>query len=202
LQALFIIKELDAVSALCFSLGVMGSNSANHHAYQMPNWCQNALVITGDLDAFSKWLNGEPFTLNKIKPMPPEYKDGESGQWYDWAVENWGTKWDVDAQIEPSDIEGDNHAYAVFESAWAPPCAAIRTLSELLPTVMFRLSYLEEGVGFCGCSIFKEGMVSEEFYARPSVEGWREFASREFDWKPYDEEEDVKNAERQKAQTA
>jgi hypothetical protein len=172
----------------------------------MPNWCQNALVVTGDVEALKTWLNGEPFTFSKIKPTPEEAMKKnafDDGGWYSWRVENWGTKWDVeDVQIEPSDIEGDNSVYAVFETAWSPPLAAFETLSKLLPTVTFKLSYLEEGVGFCGGALYQDGLVSEEFYNRPSVEGWREFASREFDWQPYDEEEDVKNVERQKAQTA
>jgi hypothetical protein len=167
----------------------------------MPNWCSNKLEISGDVEAFKTWLNGEPFTFSKIKPTPEEAMKKnafDDGGWYNWRVENWGTKWDLEDVM----INFDDEAFTHVETAWSPPLAAFETLSKLLPTVTFKLSYLEEGVGFCGCAFYQDGLISEEFYDSPDSEGWREFALREFDWQPYDEEEDVKNVERQKAQTA
>lgn len=67
--------------------------------------------------------------------------------WYDWRVDNWGTKWDVDAHI---DILTDTEARVVFDSAWAPPCAWLKNIAPDFPNVKFHLEYEEAGWGFQG----------------------------------------------------
>ena len=63
--------------------------------------------------------------------------------WYQWSVNNWGTKWDCyDGHIETD--EGIH-----FQTAWAPPTPVIQKLSELIKQPL-RLTYLEEGMAFCG----------------------------------------------------
>ena len=49
-------------------------------------------------------------------------------RWYNWRVQNWGTKWDCySLEIDDTDIP---HGFEVtFETAWSPPeevCTAIR----------------------------------------------------------------------------
>ena len=62
------------------------------------------------------------FTTHKF---PKSGKKDE--RWYDWQIQNWGTKWDVsDVDIEPEDDYG---LEITFETAWSPPesiCVAIR----------------------------------------------------------------------------
>lgn len=44
----------------------------------MPNYCFNTLSIDGDADGivkFREWRNGEPLTLQKIRPMPQELEE-------------------------------------------------------------------------------------------------------------------------------
>jgi hypothetical protein len=70
------------------------------------------------------------------------------GNWYDYCVGEWGTKWDV-GQDGASDIHPDGkmlHTY--FDSAWAPPVNAYDKLVELGFGV--NAMYYEGGMGFAG----------------------------------------------------
>ena len=149
----------------------------------MPNWCSNKIAVSGDLTKFKTWLNGEPLTLNKIVPMDQALLEGEG--WYDWRIENWETKWDVEAIAE--DL-GDTITF-IFESAWSPPRIVITKLAKLFPEIKIIHSYLEEGVCFVGKDVYANAdLVTEEFYDDPSKEEWKQLAAAEFDWEPYIEE--------------
>ena len=48
-------------------------------------------------------------------------------RWYDWRIENWGIKWDLD-DVETQDEDHDQLIYT-FETPWGPPeyiCSALR----------------------------------------------------------------------------
>ena len=66
----------------------------------MPNWCSNSIEIQGTKEQINKFVsfldekNGKDW-FDFFKPTPTELK--EEG-WYEWNVENWGTKWNCDAQ--------------------------------------------------------------------------------------------------------
>jgi hypothetical protein len=70
------------------------------------------------------------------------------GNWYDFCVGEWGTKWDVGNQ-GCSDIHPDGkmlHTY--FDSAWAPPVNAYDKLVEMGFGV--NAMYYEGGMGYAG----------------------------------------------------
>lgn len=80
------------------------------------------------------------------------------GNWYDFCVGEWGTKWDVGEQ-GASDIHPDGttlHTY--FDSAWSPPVEAYAKLVDM----GFGVSamYYESGMGFAG--VWEDG--SDDFY--------------------------------------
>jgi hypothetical protein len=68
--------------------------------------------------------------------------------WYDWRVENWGTKWDI---REFGFIEfnlGDCEIKLQFETAWSPPIPIFELLKNQGFTV--NAEYVDEGMGFVG----------------------------------------------------
>jgi hypothetical protein len=72
--------------------------------------------------------------------------------WYDYCVNEWGTKWDVggdgyEAQDIPSGL------MLTFESAWAPPVAAYDKLEA--QGFRIRAMYYEPGMGFAG--VYEDG---------------------------------------------
>jgi hypothetical protein len=70
------------------------------------------------------------------------------GNWYDYCVGEWGTKWDVGQQGN-SDIRPDGlMLHTFFESAWGPPVNAYEKLMELGFGV--EAMYHEGGMCFAG----------------------------------------------------
>lgn len=70
-----------------------------------------------------------------------------SDHWYFWNMRNWGTKWDVANDIRTTttcERPADNAALYRFSSAWAPPVAALATLSTQHPDLHIELRYMED----------------------------------------------------------
>jgi len=137
----------------------------------MPNWCGNTLTISHEDPAMirrAKDAFAESRFLNEFIPVPACLKDTTSpnrdnaeelraqcgyADWYDFCVNEWGTKWDVgDGQgIQTWD---DHELIVYFDSAWAPPVAAYEKLLDLGFTVY--ATYYEPGCAFAG--IFEDGV--------------------------------------------
>lgn len=80
--------------------------------------------------------------------------------WYDWAVENWGTKWgDYDGSW--TEIGDETFAY-FFYSAWSPPLPAIDALSSKYPAVSMHLRYFDEGWSYHGHASWHNGIRVQE----------------------------------------
>ena len=125
----------------------------------MPNWCGNNLVLTHEdpamiQRAFDALERGE--FLSEFIPIPKELSETISGfkgdpveqaqleaqtqaniekfgygNWYDYCVGEWGTKWDV-GQQGCSDIHPEGRMlHTFFDSAWSPPVNAYEKLVDL-----------------------------------------------------------------------
>jgi hypothetical protein len=142
----------------------------------MPNWCNNVLELGHEdpamLERAKDALNRGEF-LNEFIPVPPELQivagrvgdDTDPKQieleaaeksnrekfgyatWYDFCVNEWGTKWDVGGDGMTCEIENGRISTS-FDSAWAPPCAAMDKLMDMGFSV--RLYYYESGMCFAG----------------------------------------------------
>lgn len=175
----------------------------------MPNWCFNSLRVDGDnkasLTSFREWLGADGFKLSKIAPIPAELENTTAptmeqtdetkrlvekygvSNWYDWQVKNWGTKWDVEAEVD----DNDSIILISFDSAWAPPCAAIAALGKKFPDLGFSLSYYEQGMGFAGTLTVDGDEVSDFCVdSGEDKEGYRKFCLDEFDFDPFEHEDE------------
>jgi len=138
----------------------------------MPNWCYNTVELTHEdptmIERARTAFLGKGL-LNEFVPVPKElqivagFLGDEVEQaaleareaanlekhgyrnWYDYCVNEWGTKWDVTGQ-EVNDIP--NGVILTFDSAWAPPTGAYDKLLDLGFEV--RAMYYEPGMAFCG----------------------------------------------------
>lgn len=78
--------------------------------------------------------------------------------WYEWHIENWGTKWGAYQQkeVEPNILS--------FQTAWSCPVKILEALAAKFPEVEFVVEYADEDIGSnCGTLTFRGGeLVNEE----------------------------------------
>ena len=141
----------------------------------MPNWCQNGVTIRHKDPMKIKLLNDavhEEGFCNFAIPVPAALKDtlagayGDAdkqaaleaqtaanlekygyGNWYDFCVNEWGTKWDV--QFDSCEVSDDGlELTGSFDSAWAPPVGVYNALVDQGFEVT--AYYFEPGMCFVG----------------------------------------------------
>lgn len=143
----------------------------------MPNWNQNSLYLVHtdpamieraakgaeDNGLFSAFL---PTPEGLENPLAETYggEDAEEANrirseniekhgyssWYQWRLDNWGTKWDV-SDCTADRFESEPGKYSVnlhFDTAWGPPIAFYEHLTSLGFDVT--AYYYEPGMAFCG----------------------------------------------------
>ncbi len=141
----------------------------------MPNHVKNILTITGkkkELNSLKNFVhdkeNKNLFSLNNILPMPPEDELDNvhlnvMPKWYNWRVENWGTKWDA-YEVEMTRVDDKTLNY-IFLTAWASPIYALVALSEKYPNLEFKLMFADEDIGNnCGYLQIVGGDIVQEDY--------------------------------------
>lgn len=134
----------------------------------MPNWCDNTLEVSHEDPKMITRLK-EAFIAGRLCdefiPIPAELRETTApnrdeakvvesliekygaADWYDFCVNNWGTKWDVGGEY--CYIDGDDKSVSMsFESAWSPPTGLYVKLEELGFNV--RAMYYEPGMAFAG----------------------------------------------------
>lgn len=148
----------------------------------MPNWCSNFVSITGPKQRIAELkqaYDNQEF-CNSVIPVPQSLKDtvaGSSsdpveqakivaqtekniaehgyGNWYDFCVNRWGTKWDVGGDGS-ADVSDDGTCLTVsFDSAWAPPVGIYEALTE--EGLSVEACYYEGGCAFCGMYTSESG---------------------------------------------
>ena len=78
-----------------------------------------------------------------------DFLDGTNDdRWYDWNIQNWGTKWEV-SQVE-CDHWDDNSFECEFETAWSPPEGIFYAFRQLFPDVDVTWFYDEPGMMVAG----------------------------------------------------
>ena len=138
----------------------------------MPNWCNNGITLRHtDPAMIDRVIKGKEGLLMEFMPTPQELIDTVAGSfgdtdkqreleaqqaanlakygakdWYDWNINNWGTKWDF--ALENIERQDANTVTAAFDSAWAPPIEAYNKLMALGFDI--EAMYYEPGMAFVG----------------------------------------------------
>lgn len=111
-------------------------------------------MVTVEQD-FSFWNIVHPEGEDRVKYEESQGAPGAAPFWYDWNCNNWGTKWDTDAELTE---HAADHLQYVFDTAWSPPLDALMTLGKNFPNVHVELDW-EEEQGFGGTYTFTEGVL-------------------------------------------
>ncbi len=82
-----------------------------------------------------------------------------ASNWYEWSLENWGTKWNA------YDISYSEEGFCYeFETAWSHPFPIIEKLSLLFPDIEFFVQYADEDMGSnCGEYAIRNGEKLSEW---------------------------------------
>ena len=160
----------------------------------MPNWCSNNVIVRHeDPDQIAKVVQGysQGSLFAEFFPCPAElsapieigenYNDRVAAQeavnkekygytsWYDWCINNWGTKWDAgNENDEDLACVDPNKVQLSFDTAWQPPVAFFEKLTELGFDIT--AYYLEEGQGFVGKYTNAQGDESFNFDGAEDLE--------------------------------
>lgn len=82
--------------------------------------------------------------------------------WYNWNIQNWGTKWDADnpkLKVDPD--APPKYVTLRFETAWSPSLSVTQQFSVMFPTAVFEHTYGEPGCDFSGCATYEDGSLLE-----------------------------------------
>lgn len=140
----------------------------------MPNWCENYIELSHE-DAAMIERAERAFTDNRFLAEFIPIPEDKTEDWYNFCVENWGTKWDVGSD-NVCIMEDGKTLIASFDSAWSPPIAAYATLEQMGFTI--RAMYHEPGLAFAG--IWEDG-VDEGYSDWGNSEEAKEMLPQELD---------------------
>lgn len=145
----------------------------------MPNWCNNNVEISGPkkvIDQIQKIVDENHIKddndpnipedqglLDWMVPMPKELRqttaDGSENKdlikkyghsdWYGWANDNWGTKWDIH-EFYGFNRKNESTIEFGFDTAWAPALTAFETWLAKNEDVSVKCMYYEPGCDFAG----------------------------------------------------
>lgn len=125
----------------------------------MPNWCNNNVTISHEdpakLEALAQAVRDGKF-LDHVIPVPEDLQivagrvgddtNAEqielerrtkeniekygAGNWYDFCVNRWGTKWDVESYEGENTVVDNGVLEFGFDSAWSPPIGVYEEMVE------------------------------------------------------------------------
>jgi hypothetical protein len=155
----------------------------------MPNECMNTLSVMGEkenVEEFVKFVTteiNEISLFNSLIPFPEELGDTTSpvnladkgknkeliekygsDNWYDWRVDNWGTKWG-DYELTSSEINkeysGDEwYINFNYTTAWSPGEDKLaNAICKHFPKLKAMIQYEEPGMCFAGETLVLNGKI-------------------------------------------
>jgi len=178
----------------------------------MPNWCSNALTLTGPKKLLEELAESQ-FSFNSILPCPEDLKGVEksfpvteslklkepeliakygAATEYDWRVNHWGTKWDIDPldlTIEQRlEFKGKKMVYIPdayyiemsFDTAYSPPVKVIEHFWNKFKDQGLNLSmeYIESSSQILGKLTTKNGEFHQKDYSYEDSDELEEYISQ------------------------
>ena len=167
----------------------------------MPNRIHNRLVVTGEGEQLSRFVvaaedavideeTGEraPLDFERHVPTPaallarldrparsPARSPARDDGWFRWRRENWGTKWNAMWPSREGDPRDGTVTYK-FATAWAPPEAWLRRVSEQHPELVFELESIEEFLQGSGGWSWSAGALVDSWPVDPEAADWIELS--------------------------
>ena len=99
----------------------------------------------GELPKLEQMKNPDGSILWETYNWPDGTNDD---RWYDWCIENWGTKWEAD--VTGFEVQDYDTLEIEFLTAWSPPQGVVEKLREKFPELTFQCFYDEPGCEIAG----------------------------------------------------
>lgn len=110
------------------------------------------------------------YNINNLYDLGKLYLENEkkygTKTWYDWSIENWGTKWNAYDQMIK---EGKTYIKFIFRTAWSMPMPIYKKLEKL--GLDFEVKYADEDYG-SNCEILKYINGEEEYISMEGNNRW------------------------------
>ena len=145
----------------------------------MPNWVYNRLQYLthpniDKVDALEKHIKDQ-IDSNILDPnffefLCPNPAGKDADNWYEWSIENWGTKWDA-GDLTNLERDGNDLSFS-FNTAWSNPKQLFDFLAE--EGWLFKYSYSEEGSNFIGIHTNEYEVCVDVPYGRRNLNRFRE----------------------------
>lgn len=158
----------------------------------MPNWCQNEITISGEIENVQKLVD----KVNAFLETPEEMRKPHQGlfltliglpegvteitddNWYDTNLSRLGTKWDIFPPMNVDYTEG--FLFMTFDTAWTPPSKFCEELAKQYD-VTVEIIYMEQGNDFCGKEVYDiNGSLEQSEYSY--MEGLYHFKEDDFEY--------------------
>lgn len=160
----------------------------------MPNYVVNHITLVGAtkermLQFVERYFSTDKYDetyldFNKVIKMPTELANTTEGSttpnevfkrnyakygyrsWYDWAIVNWGTKWNsfnVTNNIGFELRNGSCLNECYFETAWNPSKPVIKKIAEQNPDLIIEFEFADEDSGYqTGRQRYENGKLVED----------------------------------------
>ena len=115
---------------------------------ERPEDCDPRYVIKHKKDAEKRALHWDP-------REPRKWFD-----WYEWNINNWGTKWDA-FEANFSYRDGDSEIWIWHTTAWSPGVPVYKKVQDQFPNLEVSACWAESGNDFVGI-LRKDGTIEEE----------------------------------------
>ena len=142
------------MSRVCFICGENDFTKLQkfHETYEVTkcNVCASESVNPVPCEeALKDYYNNGKCNLLLDELLKARYKkEHGSDNWYDWRVNNWGTKWNsYSCEIQEQE---DDYVVYTFDTAWGPPTGVIEALREQCPDFHISAFFDEPGMQEAG----------------------------------------------------
>ena len=146
----------------------------------MPNWCSCKLTIRGSSQAIERLIDAN-LSLGKLvpEPMPAD----ENPDWYDWRVQNWGTKWDINLESGGYDSDPEEGWLdANYEAPWEPHIAGLANIVEQFKKagdpINLEIAYISTESRYVGRALTRNGKLIDERKSYDSADELEEASNK------------------------
>lgn len=111
-------------------------------------------------------LNTDEKKMAEVKTIANNIAKYGYPTWYEWSIDNWGTKWDACEVVPDEGVEcecDEDKITIAFDTAWSTPVPVLVALSKQFPDLVIYVEYADEDLGSnCGTYALFKGEIQEE----------------------------------------